>query len=189
MALLACKHTTMTAPPFYKKINRLVFLILGLWISHNLSAQKPYYYPPDKYIKNNKSSLQAVLQEADFQKGDLIVDIGAGNGWFDLALSDQTDSLTFYLEEIDSLKINPEKLENDIQKFSEVIGKSITNTFIQTLGNEKSTGLDTEFFDHALLIDTYHHFSYSEAMISDIHRILKPEARLLVYELIARKPK
>jgi ubiquinone/menaquinone biosynthesis C-methylase UbiE len=170
----------------YKLIS-LVFLIF--FLNGYLDAQHFKVDPelPAYFLKKNEKIISAILQAAEFKNGDNIADVGAGDGLLDAALSIYTDSLNFYLEDIDSTAYLPAKFKRSIQFYTSVRGRSISNNFINCLGTEKSTNLKTGFIDKVIIIDTYHHFTYPDEMIQDISRIMKTGGELIIYEVIARK--
>lgn len=50
------------------------------------------------------------------------------------------------------------------------------------LGTEKSAELPAQSVDLALILDTYHHFNYPEAMMTSLKKALKPGGRVAVVE-------
>jgi ubiquinone/menaquinone biosynthesis C-methylase UbiE len=132
---------------------------------------------PEFYLRTKKKKIAVIL-----------ADIGSGEGWLDAAFGIYKDSLRFYLQDIDSAYIKKGRLSEALKSYSHIKGKSITCRYVQAVGTEKNTNLPSSYFDKVLLIDTYHHFSFPDEMITDLKRILKPEGKLIVNEVIARKP-
>ncbi len=169
---------------------RGVYLVLTvLMVSSHLAAQHLKLDPglPAYFLKKNGKFIHVLVREANFQTRDIIADVGAGDGLFDAGISIFTDSLIFYMEDIDSNAFNQNKFDRAIQFYSSVKKRRITNSFIPSLGKEKSTELQPGIFDKVLIIDTYHHFSYRDEMIHDINRIIKPGGELFIYDVLARK--
>ncbi len=160
--------------------------LLGVILSANSFAQPNQ--SPERFIKYKNKKIDVVLLASGFKAKDVVADIGSGNGWFDVALGIKTDSVNFYLEEIDSSCINERKLNDAIAAYSKIKTKPITCTYRQSLGTEKNTNLPSNFFDKVLLIDCFHHLTFRNEMIADIKRILKTNGKLVVFEAVARKP-
>src|SRR6267154_1364263 len=94
---------------------------------------------PDLYLAGKKKKIGIVLKAADFRPNEIVADIGSGEGWFDVALGIQADSLHFYLEDIDSSFIKSGKLQEAITSYSKLRTTPMTCTYIQTIGSKKST--------------------------------------------------
>lgn len=142
---------------------------------------------PEFYLRVKRKKIEVLLQAADFQSQDTIADIGAGNSWLDLAVGVYRDSLHFYLENIDSTQIKRESFDKAMEAFARLKGSQITCHYTFSLGSEKDTQLPSAYFNKVLLVDTYHHFSFRDEMLTDIKRILKPNGKLVVFEVLARK--
>jgi len=160
--------------------------ILGVIFTANSFAQTNH--SPERYIKYKQKKIDVILLAAGFKANDVVADVGSGNGWFDVALGIKTDSVNFYLEEIDSSYIKDGRLNEAVVAYSKIKTKPITCTYHQTVGSEKGTNLPSDYFDKVLLIDCFHHLAFRNEMIADIKRILKPNGKLIVFEAVARKP-
>jgi SAM-dependent methyltransferase len=143
---------------------------------------------PEFFYRSLKKRLAVINRAADFHVGDTIADIGAGAGWVDAALGVDNDSLTFYLEDIDSTHLKEGELEQALKVYRKIRGRPFSCEYVQAVGREDNTTLPTDTFDKVLLIDTYHHLEHTNEMIRDIHRILKDPGWLIVSEPLARKP-
>jgi len=143
---------------------------------------------PEFFLSTQRKRLAVIAEAAGFHPGDTIVDVGSGTGWFDAAFGVSHDSLTFYLEDVDSTNITNGKLQKALASYAQVRGRPITSRYTQIAGGEKSTYLPDTFCHKVLLIDTYHHLDYRDEMIQEMRRILKKGGRLIVYEPLARRP-
>jgi ubiquinone/menaquinone biosynthesis C-methylase UbiE len=161
-------------------IYSLVFLVATTGLAQRNDS-------PEFYLRMNRKKIDVLLRAADFQPQDTIADIGASEGWLDVAFGIYKDSLHFYLENIDSTNIKNERLEKTIKDFAQVKGSQITCHYTFSFGSEKNTDLPSNYFNKVLLVDTYHHFSFRKEMLTDIKRILKPKGKLIIYEVLARK--
>jgi ubiquinone/menaquinone biosynthesis C-methylase UbiE len=167
-------------------------IVLGLFCLSNLMAcgQKS----PDiekrlqTFWKSKHISARAISQIADFRSGDTIADIGTADGWFAAVMSMFTDSLTMYLEDVDTGVWKQHNFHKALAHFSRENKKPPThNTFYYSVGTENATGLPYQRFDKVLIVDTYHHFTRRREMISDVVRLLKPDGKIIIMEALARK--
>ncbi|HTH56819.1 MAG TPA: methyltransferase domain-containing protein [Cyclobacteriaceae bacterium] len=131
--------------------------------------------------------MEVILRAADFQKHDVVADVGSGEGWLDAGLGVYVDSVQFYLEDIDSSLMKSKKLTEALTAYVSLKGKPISSVYRRAVGTEKSTGLPENTFDKVLLIDSFHHFTFTEEMLADLFRILKVGGKLVVYDPVARK--
>ena len=103
------------------KIIVVVLVIVCLWLS-NCNRNKESMQPIDGYqMYDNKDKVSKVLKDKcvdtiNFKKGDVIADIGAGNGSVEAMLSIFHDSLTFYIQDIDTSVCN-QKTINEVISF------------------------------------------------------------------------
>jgi 2-polyprenyl-3-methyl-5-hydroxy-6-metoxy-1,4-benzoquinol methylase len=158
------------------------------------NAQAPAQKPPDiekrlhAFWKSKQISANAISQIADLRSGDVIADIGTGDGWFAAVLSTFSDRLTMYLEDVDSVVWNQKNFDRALAFFSQQADKpSLHSTFYHSIGSQSVTGLTHQQFDKVLIIDTYHHFKNRGDMISDAVKLLKPEGKIIIMEALARK--
>jgi SAM-dependent methyltransferase len=123
-----------------------------------------------------------------FKSGDIIASIGASSGVWEMAFTNQFLhlNLTFYLEDIDPNNCNIEEVDYGLKYYEKLLGKPLTGTFIPVLGTEISTNLPQKYFDKVLIINSLHEFSQPEAMLQDIHQILKKEGLLFIEEPITQ---
>ena len=122
-----------------------------------------------------------------FQKHDTIASIGAGWGRWEVAFGSMLDSLVFYLEDIDTLKLNKEELQFNKDYYTLLKGSTILSTYFIQIGNENSTLLPKGIFDKVIVINAFHEFSDKDLMIRDIHGILASDGRLILNEFDAFK--
>jgi SAM-dependent methyltransferase len=164
---------------------KLSFVVAVIFVTNNFAQPN---LSPERYIKYKQKKIDVILLAADFRAKDVVADVGSGNGWFDVALGIKTDSVDFYLEEIDSSFIKEGRLNEAVSAYSKIKTRPITCTYSQTIGTEKSTRLPTEYFDKVLLIDCFHHLTFRTEMLADLKRILKAGGKVVVFEAVARKP-
>ncbi|MBN2165634.1 MAG: hypothetical protein JW717_05105, partial [Marinilabiliaceae bacterium] len=70
-----------------------------------------------------------------FKSGETVADIGAGNGYIESMLSIFHDSLTFYIQDIDSSVCNQKNINEAVTFYQNVKGQPILNKFIIVTGS------------------------------------------------------
>jgi len=110
-----------------------------------------------------------VLSEVEIKPGDRVLDYGCGPGSYIAPLS----SLVGKSGEIFALDIHPAAIKSveDI-----ALKKKLEN--VKTIQSDCNTGLADQSVEVVLLYDTYHDLKNSDAVLAEIHRILKPEGIL-----------
>lgn len=113
---------------------------------------------------------QAELDFYHFKPGQTIASIGAQCCHIEAAYAATTDSVIFYLEDIDSAKYNNEQAEFAWKSYATLRGKPMTCEHNMILSDEKSTSLPEKTFDKILIINSFHEFTFVTEMLADIKR-------------------
>lgn len=171
-------------------MTRPLLLLLLIITSLSAPAQKKQSLERklDIFWKSKYLRASALARAITFQAGDTIADIGTADGWFAAALSAYSDSLTFYLEDVDSSVWSRVEFDSAVQHFSRARGKRVSNQFHYVKGTDKATGLPSNTFHKVLIIDTYHHFKHRDEMLSNVVSLLKPGGKIVILEALARRP-
>ena len=169
---------------------RCCLLLLFLFATVSASAQKKATLEKklDIFWKAKKHRATSIARMVSLEPGDTIADIGTADGWFIAALSTFSDSLIFYLEDIDSAVWNRPAFDSAVSHFARIQQKDISHQFHYSNGADTSTGLPHGVFHKVLIIDTYHHFRYRGAMLADAVLLLKPGGKIVVVEALSRRP-
>lgn len=114
---------------------------------------------------------QPILQEARICWGDTVLDFGCGPGSYSLLAAQMVGSKG----SVYALDIQPLALEI-VSK--EALARSLIN--LHTIRSDCRTGLSSETVDVVLLYDVFHMFSQPQAILQELHRVLKPGGRLSV---------
>lgn len=192
--ILRAGHTVLSLLSLIREISSMVrqFLVIALLLLGAVAAPAQKKKGTDKQLetfwKSKHIRASAIARAVIFKAGDTIADIGTADGWFAAALSMYGDRLTFYLEDIDSTLWNADKFDLAFQYFSRINQKQVTHQFHYVTGTAKSTGLPHHIFDKVLIIDTYHHFTHRDDMLTDAINLLKPDGKIVIMEALARRP-
>jgi len=121
------------------------------------------------------------LDTVDFKKGEIIADIGAGNGYLEAMLSLFHDSLTFYIQDIDSIVCNQKTVDSTVAFYQQISKKQLTNRFYAVNGTDFKTNLpDNVAFDKILMLYTYQYFKNPKVIITDLWQKMKPNGVMYI---------
>jgi ubiquinone/menaquinone biosynthesis C-methylase UbiE len=110
-----------------------------------------------------------ILQEVGIQQGFHVLDYGCGPGGYVIAAA----QLAGRSGRVYALDIHPRA----IQKVKHaVVKKQLTN--VETILSDRKTGLPAKSVDIVLLFDIFHSLSNPDAVLKELHRILKPKGIL-----------
>jgi ubiquinone/menaquinone biosynthesis C-methylase UbiE len=179
------KHISLSAiydveSRYYKQIIRLKEF--NSWASNvcRFIQNESIDYYNAQNIKVEATVFLSEIELYGFKNNDVVADIGAGSGYFELLLSKYCDSLVVFATDIDSQVLT--HLETYL-KFLELNDKRAI-TYKTVLGNEKSSQLPSNSFDKIMISNTFHHFSYPNEMLEDCKRILKKNGRLFIIDIM-----
>jgi protein-L-isoaspartate O-methyltransferase len=145
-------------------------------------SMQPYdAYPLLKNIEEIQEHLKGrCLDTIKFKPGEVIADVGAGNGYHEAMLSLFNDSLTFYIQDIDSAVCNPKTVNEVVAFYQNFKSKINTNRFITIIGNDNETNLPGDTFDKVLMLWTYQYFKNPGSIMTDIRSKLKSNGLLYI---------
>ena len=170
----------------FKKKSLIVMSILFCCNISCRQADNGSMQPYDGYqLIENKEEIKQFLKDKcldtiQLKKGDVIADIGAGNGYLEAMLSLYNDSLTFYIQDIDTSVCNPRQINEVVKFYQDVRGCPITNTFIAVNGTDSTTNLPDNTFDKILMLWTYSYILKPGEFIADVREKLKDEGLFYV---------
>lgn len=130
---------------------------------------------------------QAELDFYQFKSGQTVASIGAQCCHIEAAYAATTDSVTFYLEDIDSSKFKKEQADFVWSYYAKLRGRPMTSNYKMILGDEKSTSLPENTFDKILIINSFHEFTFVPEMLTDIKNKLKPHGILYIDEALPKR--
>ncbi len=142
--------------------------------------------PIDGYpFLTSKEEIKKTLEDRGvgtikFKKGEIIADIGAGNGYIEAMLSIYYDSLTFYIQDIDTSVCNQLTINEVVDFYQKVNGRPFTNKFIVVNGTDTDTNLPDSIFDKILMVRTYQYLKEPRKFIADVRENLKNDGLFYV---------
>jgi SAM-dependent methyltransferase len=120
------------------------------------------------------------IDTVKFGPWETVADVGAGNGYIEAMLSIFHDSLTFYIQDIDSSVCNPKAIKEVVTFYQNIKGKPINNKFITVIGRDNETNLPSDTFDKILMLWTYQYFKNPKAIMTDLRSKLKEDGLLYI---------
>lgn len=149
---------------------------------YSSSTSRPFKYGFALTKSECNYYFQDYLNDYKFKKGEVIADVGAASGWIEGAFSVLLDSLTFYIQDIDTSWATNAEMDKVVNYYSSLRQTSQTNSFHFILGDEKKTNLPDSTFDKVILNNTFHEIVYVDDMLTDIGKKLKPNGKLIIRE-------
>ena len=148
----------------------------------NSVSMKPF----DGYrlIATKKEIIQTLedkcVYNISFTKGETVADVGAANGSIEAMLSMFHDSLTFYIQDIDTSVCNQKTINKVVKSYQDLNGKPFTNKFIVIKGADNGTNLPDNTFDKILMLWTYEYFKNPKGIMTDLRLKLKPDGIMYI---------
>ena len=150
--------------------------------SQELASMQPFDgYPMLEDVKEIKDMLRdKCMDTITFRKGEMIADVGAGNGYLEAMLSIFHDDLTFYIQDIDSDVCNPNNIQEVVDFYQKVNGRPFTNRFVTVNGTDTDTNLPDQVFDKILMLWTYQYLKNPSEFMIGLRKKLKNDGLLYV---------
>ncbi len=120
------------------------------------------------------------IDTINFKSGETVADIGAGNGYIEAMLSIFHDSLTFYIQDIDSTVCNQKAIKEVVSFYQNVKEQPILNKFITVIGSDNRTNLPNDIFDKILMLWTYQYLKNPKGIMTDLRLKLKDDGLLYI---------
>jgi len=149
--------------------------------NHDDSMQPIDGYPLLRSKEEVKEHLRGrCIDTINIKPGETVADIGAGNGYIEAMLSIFHDSITFYIQDIDSTICNQKEINKVVTYYQNVKGKPILNKFITVSGSDNETNLPDDTFDKILMLWTYSYFKNPKVIMTDLRLKLKNDGLIYI---------
>jgi hypothetical protein len=132
------------------------------------------------YSKEECETFRPSLKNYGIKNGDIVASVGASSGWLEGVFSVMLDSVTFYVQYIDTNILNTNQLNQVIKHFSSLRNKPQTNNFNLVIGTEKKTNLPGGLFDKIIIHNSFHEIFLPHTIIKDLTKKLKPGGQIIV---------
>lgn len=127
--------------------------------------------------RQREEDCETLLEKLDVRPGQVVCDMGCGNGFYTLQLARLVGSKG----KVYAVDVQPEMLRLLRQRAKQARLANI----VPVLGLPHDPRLPADTFDLVLMVDVYHEFSHPEEMLLAIRRSLKPEGRVALVEFRA----
>ena len=163
------------------RIIAILMILMGCNRNEELSMQPTEGYPMLENLEEIRQLLaDKCLDTIRFNKGEVVADLGAGNGYLEAMLAIYHDSITFYIQDIDSSVCNQLAVNKVVKFYESVAGKTFTCSFLAINGIDTETCLPDVGFDRILMLWTYQYLKKPAEFVNDIRSKLKDKGLLYV---------
>ena len=140
-------------------------------------AQTMHWSGASWLIRNRREreeSGERMFKELQLKPGQVVCDIGCGNGYYTLAMANAVGEKG----RVYAVDIQPEMLK----MLEERAQKRGVKNMMPVLGSLWDPKLPENALDLVLLVDVYHEFSHPPQMLAGIRKSLKPDGELVLVE-------
>lgn len=131
--------------------------------------------------RQREEDCKRLLKELHVKPGQVICDMGCGNGFYTLKLAQLTGKAgRVYAVDIQQEMLDMLKRRSRAAKLENIL---------PVLGTQTDPRLPENSIDLVLMVDVYHEFSQPEAMLKAIRKSLKSDGRIALVEFRAEDPK
>ncbi len=139
------------------------------------------HYPGAPWLlresRQREEDCKRLLQQLHVQSGQVLCDLGCGNGFYTLQLARLAGSQG----KVYAVDVQPQMLEMLKRRAREA---KVANV-VPILGGLTDPHLPQAAFDLVLMVDVYHEFSHPHEMLQAIRKCLKPAGRIALVEFRA----
>lgn len=164
----------------------IIFCLCACTRDDKGSTDEGSMQPTDGYpFLTSQEEIKQLLKEKcvdtiTFRNGETVADIGAGNGYLEALLSMYNDSITFYIQDIDSSVCNQKTIDEVVDFYEKVNGTPFINRFIVINGTDSTTNLPDNTFDKILMLNTYQYIKKPKGFMLDVKEKLKNDGLLYI---------
>jgi ubiquinone/menaquinone biosynthesis C-methylase UbiE len=131
--------------------------------------------------RQREEDCERLLKELHVQPGQVLCDLGCGNGFYTLRLAQLTGARgKVYAVDVQSQMLDMLKYRARAAKLGNIV---------PVLGGQSNPHLPDNAIDLVLLVDVYHEFSRPAEMLKRIRNALTPAGRIALVEFRAEDPR
>lgn len=127
----------------------------------------------DRPERDEEELPERLLRALQLNASDVVADIGSGTGFFTFRIAGLVPSGRVYAVDVQEALVDTIRVRADRQGLRNVTA---------VLGREDDPALPAERLDLALIVSSYHEFSYPREMLVALRGALKPGGRLVIVE-------
>ncbi len=157
---------------------------LGLFSTH---PSRPFKYGYAYTKAECLDGYKSFLNDLGLKKGEVVADIGGASGWIEGIFSVFSDSITYYVEDIDTNYANESELKKVVEYYSGVRGSPQTNQFHFVTGTKTTTNLPDGMFDKIIMLNSFHEIKAQQKILKDVLKKLKPDGVLIISDCFSNK--
>ena len=141
-------------------------------------------------VLNTKAEIKEFLfkryafEKKDFESGDIIADVGAGNGYVSGMISCFYNNLNFYIQDIDTSCCNLREVKKVFDHYMEIKGKNDTKYEI-VIGKPDDTGLPNNKFNKIIMCSVFHFLPDPYTFFKGLNSKLTKEGKLYLINFFA----
>jgi precorrin-6B methylase 2 len=162
------------------------YLFMVLLASACTAKVAPYQCGPVMTKKSIRQVFQLILSYMDLKSGEVLADVGASSGCFNAMMATLTDSVTYYIQDIDTACLNEKEFDKILNYYTKQSKKSLkeTNKYHIVIGGLEQTNLPDNTIDKIYTNGTFHAFSNPESIMKDLYKKLKTNGLIFIREEI-----
>jgi ubiquinone/menaquinone biosynthesis C-methylase UbiE len=143
---------------------------------------KPFAHGATMNQKAIERTFTPILTFMEIKPGHTFADVGAASGDFPVMMATLLDSITIYIQDIDTAVLKQQNLNKIIDYYSAQCGHNLRfkHEFVMVIGDTLQTNLPDNTFDRIYSNATFHVFDDPEAMLTDLHKKLKPSGMIFI---------
>ena len=164
------------------KLDMKKFVIGFILLAAVSQSCAPYQYGP--FMKQNqiRQVFPPILKFMDYKAGMTFADVGAASGALTVMMATLMDSSAVYIQDIDTAHLQSNNVEKIIDYYSRQCKTDLRrkNTFQVVIGDKEHSNLPEQSVDLIYTNATFHTLDFPDAMLTDLHRKLKPDGRIFI---------
>lgn len=149
---------------------------------YSTHSSRPFKYGYACTKEESKAFYDEVGTLYDVKNGDVVAEVGAASGWIVGMMSVFLDSVTFYIQDIDTNYLNPDQMNKMVAYYSSLRDLPQTNKFVCVIGTEDNTNLPDTTFDKIIFHNSFHEITNRMNIFVDVSHKLKKKGKMIIYD-------